>query len=139
MAAPFTHEIAGTLDALTVATDAVSRWLRARAVPPAAGALAQLGLEELVTNCIKYGYDDDPAHHVIRVSIDLSDGWLRLTVEDDGRPFDPVAAAPPDLTRPVDERPVGGLGLHLLRTMSDRIHYERRGGRNRVTLEKALA
>lgn len=138
MAAPLDLEITSTLDALAAAADQAARWLHAHDVPPAAGALAQLGLEELVTNCIKYGYDD-AQEHIIRASIAIADGRMILRVVDDGRPFNPLEGPVPDLTLPPEQRPIGGLGLHLLRTMSDHMHYERRDGLNRVTLEKVLA
>jgi anti-sigma regulatory factor (Ser/Thr protein kinase) len=93
-------------------------------------------LEELVTNCIKYGYDDS-AQHVIQVSVQLSESGMILVVEDDGHPFNPLEQAGPDTTLPMEKRPIGGLGIHMLRKMSDRMVYAREGGRNRVTLHKA--
>lgn len=137
MAESLKLEIRSTLPALAVAAETAARWLQAHDVPPAAGAMAQLGLEELVTNCIKYGYDDG-REHVIRVSVTISDTHLALRVVDDGHPFNPIEALAPDLSQPLEKRTVGGLGLHLLRTMSDRMDYERRDGFNHVTLEKAL-
>ena len=61
-----------------------------------------------------------------------------LTVTDDGHPFDPREVPEPDIQLPVEERPVGGLGIHLLRKMSDRMEYGREGGRNRLCLRKSL-
>lgn len=138
MGEPLELRIGNTLAALTAATDQLARWLSAHDVPTAAAAVAHMGVEELVTNCIKYGYDD-AREHVINVSVSIADGRIAVRVADDGRPFDPVNAPPPDLSLPPDQRPLGGLGLHLLRTMSDRMTYERRDGLNRVTIEKTLA
>lgn len=64
---------------------------------------------------------------------------VRLTVIDDGRAFDPLAAPPPNLSTDVRERPIGGLGLHMLREMADEIVYKRRDGTNRLTLTKRTA
>jgi len=61
-----------------------------------------------------------------------------LTVTDDGHPFNPLEAPEPDTTLPVEERPIGGLGIYLLRKMFDRMDYTRTDGKNRVTLRKKL-
>jgi anti-sigma regulatory factor (Ser/Thr protein kinase) len=130
--------IGNTFDELTAASARVAEWLEIHDVPPAASTVAALGIEELVTNCIKYGYDDEAAH-TIQVSVSFTHARLTVTIVDDGRPFDPVAAAPPDLTLSLDERVPGGLGLHLLRSLADTWTYERRDARNVVTLHKTCA
>lgn len=128
-------EVVNQLDALAGAMDELSRWLEERQAPPSAAYLATLALEELVTNCIKYGYSDED-EHVIRVRIELTPGGMTVLVEDDGRPFNPLVQAEPDTNLPIEERPIGGMGLHLLRKLSDRMEYAWKDGRNRVTLHK---
>jgi serine/threonine-protein kinase RsbW/sigma-B regulation protein RsbU (phosphoserine phosphatase) len=88
-----------------------------------------LALEEVLTNIISYGF---PAggRHDIEVRVGYDDGALQATVSDDGVPFDPLAAPPPDLGGPAEQRKVGGLGIHLLRALTDTIDYRRDGGRN---------
>lgn len=122
---------------IPTANEAVSRWLAERNAPPALDYHANLALEELVTNCIKYGYAD-AAQHVIEVELKLSATEMVLTVTDDGLPFNPLAQPEPDTSLPVEDRPIGGLGIHLLRKMSDRMEYERRGEKNQVTIRKSL-
>lgn len=117
------------------ANEAISRWMEAAEAPPAADYLANLALEELVTNCVKYGYDDT-AEHLIEVTLSLHDGELVMTVIDDGRAFNPLDLPPPDTSLAIEDRPIGGLGIHMLRQMSDGMDYERRDGRNHVTLRK---
>lgn len=97
--------------------------------------LVSLAIEEIVTNCIKYGYDDSDAH-TIEISLSLSDGLLTMVVTDDGHPFNPLEAPPPDLSLAIEDRPIGGLGIHLLRELSDEVSYDRRDGMNRLTLTK---
>ncbi len=116
----------------------VSRWLKTRNAPASAEYLAVLAIEEQATNCIKYGYDD-AAEHVIEIELSLSGEEMVLTVTDDGHPFNPLNAPPPDTGSPIEDRPVGGLGIHLLRGLSDRIQYERLGDRNRLAIHKAIA
>jgi anti-sigma regulatory factor (Ser/Thr protein kinase) len=122
---------------IPAANEAASRWLAGRNAPPAADYLANLAIEELVTNCIKYGYDDS-AEHLIEIELKLSDAQLEITVTDDGHPFNPLELPEPNTNLPMEERPIGGLGIHLLRKMSDAMDYSRAEGRNRLTLRKTL-
>lgn len=128
-------EIDTRLEDIPRARDAASQWLAGQGAFAGAGYLAGLAIEELVTNCLKYGHDH-PRGHCVAVRVEYVDGELRLRVEDDGRPFNPLDRPAPDLTLPAGERPLGGLGLHLLRRMFDRMEYRRVGGRNEVRLFK---
>lgn len=93
-----------------------------------------LALEELVTNIICHAYDDE-LPHLIRVTLGHDGGRVTAEVEDDGRPFDPFADAPtPDLEQELDDRPVGGLGVHLIRSFMEEVGYRREGERNVVSL-----
>jgi anti-sigma regulatory factor (Ser/Thr protein kinase) len=94
---------------------------------------AMLSLEEAVTNVIKYAFADD-REHGIDVEARLDPSEIVIEVSDDGREFDPVSAPPPNFDLPFEERPVGGLGIHLLRELTSRMTYERAGGRNHLTL-----
>jgi serine/threonine-protein kinase RsbW len=88
-----------------------------------------LALEEVLTNVISYGF---PAggRHEIDVAIRHRDGSLQATVSDGGVPFDPLAQPAPDLAAPAEQRAVGGLGIHLVRALSEAIDYRRDGNRN---------
>ena len=123
---------------IPAANESASRWLAQRNAPPAADYLVNLAIEELVTNCIKYGYDDTEKH-VIEIELALSASELTLTITDDGHAFNPLELPEPHTSLPLEERPIGGLGIHLLRKMADRMVYARVGGKNRVTLTKLLA
>lgn len=128
-------EIESRLEAIPRARDEASRWLAGQGAFAGAGYLAGLAIEELATNCIKYGYDHPPGHR-IGIRVEFADGELRLSVEDDGRPFNPLDRPAPDVTLPAEARPMGGLGLHLLRRLFDRLEYRRVGGRNQLRLVK---
>ena len=91
----------------------------------------------MVTNCIKYAYDD-AGEHTVEIVLSVADHAMTILVVDDGRPFDPLAAPSPDLSLPIEDRPIGGLGLHLLRQLADDVRYERRDGANRFTLIKRM-
>ena len=97
-----------------------------------------LAVDELLTNTISYGYDDDEEHR-IDLSLRLEGGTLVVEIADDGRAFDPLQAPEPDLGASLEERAVGGLGIYLVRKTMDGVAYRREGGRNVVTLTKQTA
>ena len=96
-----------------------------------------LVLDELLTNIIEYGYDDQ-AEHEIRVTMAVEDGVLMIEVDDDAREFNPLEAPPPDLDLPLEERPVGGLGIHIMRTLMNEVEHQRRDGHNILTMRKTI-
>jgi serine/threonine-protein kinase RsbW len=117
----------------------VEEWLAGVDVPFSGIYLANLTVEELVTNCIKYGYAGmDTTDKGIDVAISIVGGELRIILSDDASPFDPLAQAVPDLSLPIEERPIGGLGIHMLRQMSTCFTYAFENGRNVVTITKQL-
>ena len=131
-------QIKNTLAEISSANSAVTHWLRARRVPVAADYLANLAIEEHVTNCIKYGYDD-AGEHLIEIDLELSDTELVIHITDDGHPFNPLELPEPDTSVPLEQRKPGGIGIHLLRKLSDRMEHERIGEKNRLTLCKNIA
>lgn len=93
--------------------------------------------DELLSNIISYGYKDDRRHE-IEVQITLSQRQLRVRITDDGIPFNPLEIDPPNVTAPLRDRKVGGLGIHLIRNMMDEFSYERHANSNVVTFAKLL-
>jgi anti-sigma regulatory factor (Ser/Thr protein kinase) len=96
-----------------------------------------LALDELVTNVILYGYED-PTDQQIVVRIEAEPGRLSGVIEDEGREFDPVSAPPPDLTSPLASRELGGLGIHLVRSLMEEVSYRREGAKNFLTIRKRI-
>jgi anti-sigma regulatory factor (Ser/Thr protein kinase) len=95
----------------------------------------QLALEEHLTNVLSYGYDDQ-LEHQIRVRVKLSLAELRVEVEDDGHPFNPLERLAPDISKPIEERPIGGLGIHMMRKALDGMEYRRAEGKNILLMTK---
>ena len=97
-----------------------------------------LALEEWVANVINYAYPKGMRGHV-EVTADVSDNVLTLVIKDHGTPFDPTQHAEVDIDAELDERSIGGLGIHLMRTIMDSMTYERTAdGYNRLTLKKEV-
>ncbi len=92
-------------------------------------------LDELLSNIVKYGFDDEGAHK-IHVTLEFFGRKLVITFEDDGIPFNPFQKTPPDLTKPIEEREIGGLGIHLVRNLMDEFSYKRDVNRNIVCMVK---
>ena len=103
----------------------------------APGVLAdmQVALDEVLTNIISYAYNDK-AQHEIRIRFKVSGDMLEAVIEDDGAPFDPLAIPAPDVSVPLQERRVGGVGIHFVRSLMDEVAYDRAGARNRLVLRK---
>ncbi len=96
-----------------------------------------LVLEEIITNIVSYGYQDKLKHQ-ISLRLFFEGEGLTVEVEDDGRPFNPLEAPTPDMNKPLAERQVGGLGIHLVREMMDELEYERKGDKNVLVLKKRI-
>ncbi|HEY6366173.1 MAG TPA: SpoIIE family protein phosphatase [Candidatus Binatia bacterium] len=94
-----------------------------------------LSLEEILTNIISYGYTDSQEHE-IRVRLSVRPGEIKAEVEDDGQPFNPLAAPEPHTAKALEERTIGGLGIHLVRTLMDGLEYKRQADRNILTIKK---
>lgn len=94
-----------------------------------------LSLDELVTNAISYGFGDG-GEHSIRLGLWLDGDWLRAELKDDGKPFNPLEIAPPDLSTDLEERNIGGLGVYFVRELMDEMVYRRHQGHNVLTLAK---
>src|SRR5574344_2024228 len=75
-----------------------------------------LALEEAVSNVIFYAFDDEKEHD-IKIVISLENKNLSIEIIDDGKPFDPTARKQPDVSLPAEDRPIGGLGIFLIRKM----------------------
>lgn len=96
-----------------------------------------LALDEVFTNVVNYGIEDEPGQSV-RFSFYHRGDSIEIVVCDNGRAFDPTRAAAPDLNLPLDEQPIGGLGIFLIRQYTDSISYKRDGDRNILTLTKKI-
>ena len=97
-----------------------------------------LSIDEILTNTISYGYDDD-AEHRIDLTFRVDGETLAVVIVDDGRPFDSSTEREPDVDASLEERALGGLGLFLVQQMMDDVAYRRTDDRNVITLRKSTA
>ena len=94
-------------------------------------------LDEVLSNAIRHGLAG-AASHEIAVTLELSEGEIRIEVEDDGVAYDPTQAAAPVLAGALEERKEGGLGVAFIRALTNSIEYRRIGERNRVVLRRRI-
>jgi anti-sigma regulatory factor (Ser/Thr protein kinase) len=131
-------DIANRIPEITALAHRVERFLHGFDVPHHTIFQINLALDELLTNAITYGYRDDGPHR-IRVAVGIGAGAIDVRIEDDAAEFDPFARDSVDTAAPLDERNPGGLGIHLVKEMLDRVDYRRIDGRNRITLRQSFA
>ncbi|MEH6549839.1 MAG: SpoIIE family protein phosphatase [Pseudomonadales bacterium] len=93
--------------------------------------------DELLSNVISYAYGDEESHD-IEVAMDSVGGRLSISISDDGLPFNPFTRVDPDTALSLEDRDIGGLGIHLVKKVMDEVTYQRRHNRNIVTLIKNL-
>jgi anti-sigma regulatory factor (Ser/Thr protein kinase) len=112
-------------------------WFEAKA-PPGLSAdtsfAVQLCLEEAVANIIIHGGGAKDDRLQIAIALERNGGTLVARIEDSGREFDPTQFPPSSVAKSLEEAKVGDLGIHLMRSFASDMHYERRDGRNRLTL-----
>ena len=94
-----------------------------------------LSLDELVTNIIAYGFNDE-VDHEISITINKVDNKINIILEDEGIEFNPMDKEEPEFGTALEDREIGGLGIYFVRNKMDKINYERIGGKNILKLEK---
>ena len=124
--------VENTLDSVAAAARTVSRFAEETALSPRKSYQLDLVFEELMTNLVKYSYDDS-ARHQIAVSLENRDDVLTLTITHDGMDFNPWQSPDPDLAVPLEQRSAGGIGVYLVRKFSRSVDYERRDSRSIIT------
>jgi len=96
-----------------------------------------LVLEEAFTNIVNYGFPDDKTHEVTLI-FEKQNARLFISLIDDGVTYDPTHASDPDINLSAEEREIGGLGIHLIRKMMDKVTYQRVGETNVLKMEKTI-
>lgn len=102
---------------------------------PQVGYGVNLAIDEILTNTISYGYDDDEPHR-IELIVRLDGETLTVVIVDDSKAFDLSQAPEPDVGASLEDRVLGGLGLFLVHQVMDSVNYQRVKGCNVVTLTK---
>ncbi|UCD80876.1 MAG: ATP-binding protein [Desulfobacterales bacterium] len=94
-------------------------------------------LDELFTNIVSYGFEDD-LEHIIKFAVNVDNNLMIIHIEDDGMPFNPLKKIDPDFPANVESAQIGGLGILIIRKLIDNISYERKQGKNKLTMKKVI-
>lgn len=116
----------------------VRRFGATHEVPEDTIFVVNLSVDELVTNIVVHGGKGDPRVHEIVLRLRTDKDKVSVEIEDDGREFNPLEAPAPDVNATLQQRDLGGLGIHLARSLMDQILYRRVGKRNFLTLTKRI-
>ena len=132
MSATLQLRVPSRIEELPGVADAVERLGEEQNWAPDISYAVVLGLEEVATNVVRYSGADE-----IEIDVESSDDEIRVEVRDGGKAFDPFVEAPePDVEAALEDRTIGGLGVHFVKTLMDEASYSREGGQNRVTMVK---
>ncbi|MCE5174203.1 MAG: ATP-binding protein [Bacteroidales bacterium] len=130
-------EIENKIEALSILAGKIENLAEKWELPVPLTMNLNLVLEEAVSNVIFYAFNDHQKH-LIQISLALENKILTVEIVDDGIPFDPLSQKLPDITLPVEERPIGGLGILLILKIMDQVSYSRQNNQNRLTLVKNI-
>lgn len=122
------------IEALQTVQAAVERFAEAEALPAKTAYALSLCLEELLTNIVMHGRQESGGATRVGVRVAVAGPEVEVRIDDDGRAYDPTTTPEPDLDALLDDRPIGGLGVHLVRQLASRFEYRHEEGRNRVTI-----
>jgi serine/threonine-protein kinase RsbW len=126
--------LASRLEELPRANDFLEGLASRGELSPLEALNLQLILEEILVNVVSHGQPAPGAS--IEIALGLGAEELELEIQDSGAAFNPLTAPAPEITASLEDRPIGGLGVHLVKRLSDRLEYQRLGGRNRLWLAR---
>lgn len=120
---------------------AFAEFAGAQALPVSLRRSIHVVLDELLTNTIRHGFAGRQVGGggAVTIEAEVRPDRVCVTLTDDGAPFNPLGLAAPDTALPAEQRPLGGLGVHLVRGLMDEVSYQRRNDRNVVVVAKLLA
>jgi anti-sigma regulatory factor (Ser/Thr protein kinase) len=111
----------------------LAEFLEENGVAARVAYVVHLAAEEMLLNVMKHAYGG-ARDRWADLTLEIDDGRATLHIEDDGAPFDPRSVPEPDFVQLMQQHRIGGLGIHLVRSMADSLEYERTGGRNHVRI-----
>ncbi len=123
---------------LDTVIDSIDEFLVKNGCPEEIRTLITIAAEEIYVNIAHYAYGNVEGEANVEMCVCPDPSRYRLTFRDTGKPFNPLEKEDPDLELPAEERPVGGLGIYMVRQMMDHVEYHYENGQNILILEKAL-
>lgn len=126
------------IDNIVNATEDVATWLDELGCPPVIQTKTSIALDEVLSNIVRYAYPNKDGSFTVRLFFDDHKKVAGITFIDQGVAFNPLMRAEPDTTLASEKRPIGGLGIFLVKKLMDHVEYKREDGRNYLTLYKKI-
>jgi serine/threonine-protein kinase RsbW len=134
--------VPGTYGGIRTALDALEAFVAGHGLTREVSWPVEVSLDEVLANVVRHGLEGRGQTAAVEVEFRLDRGAepavCEVVVVDDGPAFDPLASAEPDTSLGIEDRPLGGLGIALVRSLMDEVEYERRDGRNRLRMMRRL-
>ena len=128
--------VAARLENIEVVTAFIDAFLEDADCPVKTQMQIDVAVDEVMSNIVHYAYPDGEG--MVTVSIEEKENTVQIFFRDSGSPYDPLTAKAPDLSLSAEDRPIGGLGIHMVKKMMDAVSYRYENGQNMLTLQKML-
>jgi anti-sigma regulatory factor (Ser/Thr protein kinase) len=128
--------VAARLENIEVVTAFIDAFLEDADCPVKTQMQIDVAVDEVMSNIAHYAYPDGEG--MVTVSIEEKENTVQIFFRDSGIPYDPLTAKAPDLSLSAEDRPIGGLGIHMVKKMMDAVSYRYENGQNMLTLQKML-
>ena len=128
-------EIINDLKEVSIVIDEFEAFCLAQNIENSAVQKVNVVLDEIINNIVNYGYPKEE-ERLILIKIAIENSSMVLTITDDGKAFNPFDIDKPDLSLSLEDRPVGGVGLYIVKNLMDSYSYERVNSKNIVEIVK---
>ena len=118
--------------------DFVNRELESLGCSRKTEAQIDIAIDELYSNIANYGYEEDDGQVTVTLDTDTVPRTVTISFTDEGKPFNPLERADPDVTLSAKDRKIGGLGIYMVKKSMDDVSYEYKDGKNILTIRKTL-
>jgi serine/threonine-protein kinase RsbW len=136
MAGRFAFTVDAEITSIPLVADGIEDYLTSAGVDPAIVPDIELAVDEVMTNIIMHGYRSRAG--TIGITCVIGERVVKVEIRDRAPEFNPLLLKEPDITAGIDDRPVGGMGIYLVRKVMDAVSYEYLNGENVLTLEKKI-
>ena len=128
--------VAATVENIEAVTDIVNQQLEAVDCPMKALMQIDIAIDEVFSNIAHYAYTPETGNVTVRIEVEDNPQAAVITFIDSGVPYNPLTQTEPDITLSADERPIGGLGIFMVKKTMDELRYEHKSGMNILTFRK---
>jgi len=137
VAQEYKFELKNCLAELKTLHQHLNNWGGGIGLPANSISRINICLDELFTNIVSYGFNDD-SEHIVEFTLIFDQNLVTINIEDNGVPFNPLEKVDPKFPANVESAKIGGLGILIIRKLMDNVSYERKPGKNKLTMRKNI-